>query len=568
MARETPQQAQESLQLINDWLELGSNFVNPPTVSLQLRTQPIDPSKSEVGLFDIAVTTAVQCYSPGRAIMKVRDDEKSRQIGDSTLDGGHLTTRQHGQMTWHIAASRSVIQEIFHSYPYYNSDQQSQRYVEAKQGNFLMPANLAPEQQQAFLEAANFMNEQYFILLEQLEPYIRQRVVSVNPKKWNQEKNATALSQKVQKLCQEIARYVLPINQFTELKHSLSHLQLLRLFHAARMENFPDEARFIIASMMKSVLDIDSSFANDLRMPLAEISMQDRIAQVVSQTEGADTQIEHANRTPDLRDYLGNKQTRMLNQVSSDETTGLTNIETTLVMAVRNAAGPESDHLNDLQILDLLIDPAANKYLADTYMAGMHDPITASLRQVGFSFVTELSLTAEAQRQRQRTTPASVPPMVNLLAGPAEFIAPMIVRQTPELLEIYEAIMGQVYANIQAVLALGTPPEIAALLLPNSHKVRIVESGNLFDFLHRLKQRLCYLAQEEFCFISIEQASQMIDAVPRLAKLLMAPCGIRHRAAQNPNNTDVTPYCPEGSKFCGVAVWNKTLEQYAAGRLI
>ena len=57
------------------------------------------------------------------------------------------------------------------------------------------------------------------------------------------------------------------------------------------------------------------------------------------------------------------------------------------------------------------------------------------------------------------------------------------------------------FENVDRALEMGIPREYATLLIPNAINIRVIEGGDLFDWIHRWKQRLCYLAQEEiFCF--------------------------------------------------------------------
>ena len=67
--------------------------------------------------------------------------------------------------------------------------------------------------------------------------------------------------------------------------------------------------------------------------------------------------------------------------------------------------------------------------------------------------------------------------------------------------------------------------------------------------------RLCYTAQEEIWRASLEEVTQVRAVHPRIGAHLVPPCTLRKEAG-------VSPFCPEGPRFCGVPVWNKPLEEF------
>ena len=140
-------------------------------------------------------------------------------------------------------------------------------------------------------------------------------------------------------------------------------------------------------------------------------------------------------------------------------------------------------------------------------------------------------------------------------------MTPMIIRENPALRDVYDETMRTIFTNVEKAIDAGIPREYALLLLPNASTLRVVESGDLFDWLHRWKQRLCYLAQEEIFFISVEQVEQVGKVLPDLKNMLLAPCGVRQRAG-------VRPRCPEGDRWCGKPVYNWSLDKYKEERLV
>src|SRR4051812_39060309 len=101
--------------------------------------------------YDNAIATARTCYnSKVITAAEVRKDEKARELRDriarETYLAGHHTTLQHATFQFAIEnISRQAIWSFLHSHPFYNSEQVSQRYVEVKPGNVILPS-LPPDQ--------------------------------------------------------------------------------------------------------------------------------------------------------------------------------------------------------------------------------------------------------------------------------------------------------------------------------------------------------------------------------------------------------------------------------------
>ena len=232
-----------------------------------------------------------------------------------------------------------------------------------------------------------------------------------------------------------------------------------------------------------------------------------------------------------------------------------------LSSAARNVLGRPGSQLSDKEVLALLLDPVKNRKLADVYDIGMMEPLTNCLRQISLTFATKLSHTADSQRQRHRRTPGATPGIGAIYGGSADYMVPMIIRENGRLKEGYDQIMGTIYENVNKALKAGMPKEWALLLLPNAQTIRLIETGDFFDWQHRWKQRLCYRAQEEIFFISVEQVEQVLEFLPEARFLLLAPCGLRQRVG-------IKPFCPEGKEACGQKVYGFPIEDYKAGRLI
>lgn len=525
-----------SAERLNEYLEFEDQFENPPEVKLVLRSQ--DESGKQIGARDIAVSTARQCYYPGKAAMKERESDSDSAIADSTLEAGHHTTRMHAQFTWRIAGiSRNTIHEIFNAHRFYNTEQQSQRYTEVNAESYFIPLGLTAEQRQMYIEAADFANRAYQSLIELLAPEVDKRIHEMYPPAgWNVPKTKERLEAKTGKVCLEVARYVLPIAQQSVMFHSLNEIELLRLYRASQQDNFSDEARYVIGKMVATLAEVDPTILDELPEVLSPQANPFAENYITEAHAGFDSYFEEGQNSV----LLGSTS----------------NLKTILSIAAENVLSqPQS-----VEVLDTLLDPRLNSLLADTYETGLHDPLTQALLSVSMTYATKLSHTADSQRQRHRMTPGATPGILANYSGEPDYITPMIIRENPDLKQIYDEIMATIYSNVAALIDAGVPYKAAAYLLPNAHAIRVVEQGTLFDFLHRWKQRLCLLAQEEIFFISAEQVQQVLEILPEAGHAFLAPCALAHRAG--------TGKCPEGNRWCGRPVWNWGVNDYLKGRLI
>lgn len=528
-------------RILNEYKALGAKFQAPPEIRLQLISAIPDGRVAPV--HDVVTSTAFQCYSKGVSLIQPRPGQRAEQVVDSTLDAGHHTTRLHGYYTWHLqGVTRSAVHDVFHANPFYNSEQQSQRYAEAREGEYLIPEHLTPEQKNAYLELAASMNTAYFRLIEMLTPILLERTHSMYPtQRFTVDTTRNRLNSKATKLAQEIARYVLPIGQKTTLHHTLSTLQLERLFHASKMPHVTDESRYVIAQMIETVAEQDPTIYADLRVPAA--------APIRPETDIA-IRAEYADQfDAELDDSLSH-----LMASTGDP-------RRVLADAIRNALHISQDTMSDEDALRLGLDPSRNTHLTSVFDIGMLDALTAATRMVSFTFESRMSHSADSQRQRHRRTPGTTPSIADAYTGRPDYETPMVIRETPEIADAYHAVIADIYKGVEQLLEMGVPSEYALMLLPNAQTMRIVESGDFFDWIHRFKQRLCVLAQEEIFFTTVQQARQILELFPEATDLLLAPCGINRAGG-------VKPKCPEGERWCGLPWWKKALADYDNGRLV
>jgi len=170
----------------------------------------------------------------------------------------------------------------------------------------------------------------------------------------------------------------------------------------------------------------------------------------------------------------------------------------------------------------------------------------------GFSTYTRLSLSADAQNQRHRRSPAVRPSLESLYAR--RHYTPPIVAKNPEALAIYERAMAESYAFFEAQRdAIGFGE--AAYALANAHEIELVERDEFTSFHHKAQMRLCYNAQEEIFDIVYAQVKQLRAMGVPGAEALLPPCATRFAMK-------IRPTCPEGDHFCGIKVWKLDFDDY------
>ncbi|MCX6726792.1 MAG: FAD-dependent thymidylate synthase, partial [Candidatus Shapirobacteria bacterium] len=353
----------------------------------------------------------------------------------------------------------------------------------------------------------------------------------------------TRLEEKAVKLAQEIARYLLPVNQFSVMDHTLNELQLLRSFRGSAQENVRDETRYLLAKMIEKITEGDKSILEELREPVISARGYGTSQQYISENKA------------EFDDSLGGRTSKLeLFDPRSREV---------VARAIRNVLGVSKSQMSDHEALMRAMDPAQNGLLADVFETGINDPLTQCLQLFNFQFATVLSHSGHSQGQRHRGVSGAVPPIESMFDGTADYFVPMIVKEDPKLFEWYQKKSEQIFYNVNRCLESGMPKKAALMLIPNSFNIRFFETGNLSptSLFHKDKLRLCLNAQEEIFFSVLDQVEQTIAVLPEARVMLLAPCGVRTAAL-------IRPRCPEGKRWCGQQIWGEPIEDYRAGRLI
>jgi len=506
----------------------GSNTMHldsaPPLVTL--RSAPAVP-------FDGAIAAARTCYSPRVIGTAEVTDAQRDTIGALTFDAGHHTVYQHANFEFGLEnVSRQLVWTFLHSYPFYNSEQSSQRYVKLKEPRAFVPP-LAGDARAVYehaivrawdryAELSALLKDDALEILKELR-YVR---ATTNPERLKQ------IDRDAEKRAIETARYVIPIAAFTSMVHTVSGIVLHRLQRMVNTGDAPAEARVVVGEMVRLVREWDPFFFE--KVGLAPIPT-DRVPELAFPKPRSGG--ERYAAAFDAR--LGGRWSR-LRDASPDA-------EEIVAESVRSVFGLTQEEMSDDDALDRVMNPARNSYRLDILNVSHHSPLMRALQHASYVFEKRLSHTADSQDQRHRMVPASRPLMTFSDTAQPDYITPRLIAANPRAKAVYDEAMREAWEAKNRLLALDVPLEFALYVLPNAKTLRFVESGSLLSLLHKWTLRTCFNAQEEIFLASMDEVEQVRAAHPRIGRHIGPPCVVR--------NGLIAPRCTEGTHFCGVPVW-------------
>ncbi|NDQ56041.1 MAG: FAD-dependent thymidylate synthase [Acidipila sp.] len=483
--------------------------------------------------YDSAIAAARSCYATRLIGPEEITDKQRLTIGAATFYAGHHTVFQHAHFEFGLEnISRQLVWSFLHAHPFYNSEQQSQRYV--RQGH---ARAYVPPESLFFDAAARAIYEKavarawgnYRELTALLDPDARAILGDI----WHlgpmsHAKRREKVERQAEKRAFEVARYVLPVAAFTTMVHTLSGIVLYRLWRMQAASDAPTEARAVIGEMVARVREVDAQFLDrfdnepledlpEWNLPAADgdAFAREFDAQLHGQTSKL---IDFSARAPEV-----------------------------MAEAYRAVVGLTREACSDAEALDRMLNPARNPYRLQTLNIGVHAPMMRALQHANYTFAKKISHTADSQDQRHRLVPGSRPLLVLSDTRQPDYIVPMLVRSNPRALEVYERAMADAWAAKNELLDRGVPREFALYLLPNAKAIRLVETGSLLHLMHKWTMRTCFNAQEEIYQSSMEEVEQVRSVHPAIARYMGPPCHLRAGIT--------TPICTEGSHFCGVKVW-------------
>jgi thymidylate synthase ThyX len=482
--------------------------------------------------FDSAIAAARTCYS-SRLISPEEITEKQRiGIGPTTFNGGHHTVYQHAHFEFGLEnVSRQFIWNFLHAHPFYNSEQQSQRYVRLDRAQAFVPP-LSGEARTLYTRAIERAWGHYRALAAKLIPRTREtlyQVWKIGPQ--TDDRRRKRIEQQVDKKAIEVARYVLPLAAHSTLVHTVSGIVLHRMWRMSRAGDTPYETSQIVEQMVARVREVEPDFFERIGQgPLDDLKIPETKLLPQANPRRARDEFDAALEGRISKLMLMNPQA-----------------ERVAAQAFRSVLGISEQDMDDTRCLEELLNPARNRYRLETLNLSMHSPMMRALEHVHYTFQKKISHTADSQDQRHRMVPASRPLLAATDCPELDYLTPMLIRDNPEAEPLYWQAMEEAWEAKNRLIALGVPKEFAVYVLPNATAVRLVESGSLLHLLHKWTMRTCFNAQEEIYFASMQEIAQVRAAHPRLMRYVGPPCVVRKGNAY--------PVCTEGSHFCGVKVW-------------
>jgi thymidylate synthase ThyX len=504
----------------------GVTTIDTGAPVVTLRTAPNVP-------FDGAIAAARTCYSPRVIGTSEVTDNQRDTIGALTFDAGHHTVYQHANFEFGLEnISRQFVWTFLHSYPFYNSEQSSQRYVKLREPRAFVPPitgeALAVYEQSVltawdrYAELSALLKDDAFAILKELR-YVRP---TTNPERLK------LIEKDAMKRAIETARYVIPIGAFTSMVHTVSGIVLHRLQRMMHTGDAPFEARVVISEMVRQVKEWDPLFFEKVG------------AGVIEPSHVAEASFPKPRGGGDA--YAAQFDARLKGRWSRLRDTS-PDAEEIVAESVRSVFGLTAEEMSDDEALDRVMNPARNRYRLDILNVSYHSPLMRALHHATYVFEKRLSHTADSQDQRHRMVPASRPLLTFADTERPDFITPRLIAANPAAKAEYDRAMARAWAAKNRLLDLGVPLEFALYVLPNAKAIRFVESGPLIALLHKWTMRTCFNAQEEIYLASMDELEQVRSAHPRIGRHIGPPCVIR--------NGLISPRCTEGTHFCGVPVW-------------
>jgi len=485
----------------------------------------------------VSAAAAQTCYSqlPHTPLMYVTEaqpyQENADKIAKSVFEAGHHSTLEHLTYSFSIEdVSRLITWSVLHRYPFYDTDQQSQRYVEMRATSTIPFDCGNPELNQLAYDTTVRLFAAYHQLNQIIRPTIKaayfERYKKINPSA-------------IDKQTQEISRYVLPQLTSTNLIYTINAPTLLRLHYL--QDTFVPEAKVLIQSMVEAVCQYDPSFKQYLQEPINHDQTPESI--IRRQHNLHYTPFQYQQLPPWYPNSLVNFDIQDLKSIVPK--TG---------KAVRQKLNYSPDQLPDTQAIAQVLDPRYNVFLTSNLAPEVIDPFSQSLRQARTEFDTVLSLSADAQFQRHRTMDQNRPIQIPIPTQDTHFYIPQIVQENPEALKLYLETCQLAAQTMQKLIDSGIPQSQVQYLAPNATLIETQVSAPILGLHHFLKQRTCFRAQIEVHEIAISIAKRL-QLDPILSQYFdhITPCAIRRQA-------NIKPFCLENPRqWCGVENWKNTL---------
>src|SRR6266481_4708743 len=215
--------------------------------------------------YDSAIAAARTCYAPRIIGPEEITDKQRLQIGAATFFGGHHTVYQHAHFEFGLEnVSRQFVWSFLHAHPFYNSEQQSQRYVRLTHALAYLPPESpgfgAAEREiyeSAVARAWGYYRELTALLQDDAREILGD-IWHISPV--SHPKRVQKVDRQAEKRAIEVARYVLPVAAATTMVHTLSGIVLHRLHRMCNSGDTPWEAARVVREMVERVKEVDPQF--------------------------------------------------------------------------------------------------------------------------------------------------------------------------------------------------------------------------------------------------------------------------------------------------------------------
>ncbi|HVA95975.1 MAG TPA: FAD-dependent thymidylate synthase, partial [Candidatus Dormibacteraeota bacterium] len=399
--------------------------------------------------YDSAIAAARTCYAPRIIGPEEITDKQRLQIGASTFYGGHHTVYQHAHFEFGLEnVSRQFVWSFLHGHPFYNSEQQSQRYVRLTHASAYLPPEapgFGAAERAIYEDAVSRAWGHYRELTTLLQGDAREILADIwHISAMSHAKRVQKVDRQAEKRAIEVARYVLPVAAATTMVHTLSGIVLHRLWRMSAASDTPAEARAVIGEMVARVREMDPQFFDRFdNAPMEREEMPEwSPAPVAADAEAFMREFDArlAGRVSLLTDYSPHAP-----RVVAD--------------AYRAVLGLTESACSDEEAIDRLLNPARNPYRLETLNIGVHAPILRALQHANFTFAKKISHTADSQDQRHRMVPGSRPLLMLADTRSPDFVTPMLIAANARAREVYQRAMADAWNAKNELLDRGVSSE-------------------------------------------------------------------------------------------------------------
>lgn len=184
-----------------------------------------------------------------------------------------------------------------------------------------------------------------------------------------------------------MARYLLPVATHTHLYHTISGLTLHRYNRPCFEFDTPLETHIVIRKMIEEVNKVDPLFMKKCEDP---IPLEDTLEyQIFNQFNNSINKCKTIDFIKEFDSEFDSHYSKLIDYKY--------NGEKTMVQSVRSVLGLTKEKLPDDKAIDIVLNPAVNKYLSDTLTITTLSKISRSMFHSHFTFKKRISHTADSQ---------------------------------------------------------------------------------------------------------------------------------------------------------------------------